>query len=422
MPIRATCSCGKRLQAKDDLAGKRVKCPACGQSLVLSQQTPSPQEPALPLAGAGIRAPEQIWAEAVSGGVSPAQIADANQVLVFHGLPQVSVAQSEQVEVQLPVNSVNRKRLLPNLQRAAWDKGFSALYGVVTRKENHTLNASAFAVRLEKSDYQREKARSALIKLSRTLRILAIVALVFGFSLSAPCMVMSEGRLDLEKGVSLHVAPVWRPVLRVVGLCLAFLLMPLCAFALYQPRTLLLGVLGIAAQAIGALLMLLGVLIFFLSTTIGTPSSEQFATVLGFRLMAVLAPTVLIVCGAWAFRQLREFGWVISQAPEILGEPKLLLNWKDPPVPAIAATNNAAVDLRNATLMPIKCRSCSNRAAPIRYFQCWLQAVLLGFLFFLYFFPGYSYWRAKRNRYLCASCWKPVPREQLRYHSPEGVT
>lgn len=30
MPIRLTCQCGKSLSAKDDMAGKRAKCPACG--------------------------------------------------------------------------------------------------------------------------------------------------------------------------------------------------------------------------------------------------------------------------------------------------------------------------------------------------------------------------------------------------------
>ena len=34
MPIPVTCSCGKKLNAPDTLAGKRVKCPGC-QALVL---------------------------------------------------------------------------------------------------------------------------------------------------------------------------------------------------------------------------------------------------------------------------------------------------------------------------------------------------------------------------------------------------
>src|SRR5262249_18516041 len=30
MPIKLSCDCGKKLQVKDDLAGKKVKCPGCG--------------------------------------------------------------------------------------------------------------------------------------------------------------------------------------------------------------------------------------------------------------------------------------------------------------------------------------------------------------------------------------------------------
>jgi hypothetical protein len=40
MPISVTCPCGKRLRVKDELAGKRVKCPGCGAVL------PTPNSPA----------------------------------------------------------------------------------------------------------------------------------------------------------------------------------------------------------------------------------------------------------------------------------------------------------------------------------------------------------------------------------------
>ncbi len=33
MPLSTNCSCGKQLRVRDELAGKRVKCPACGQSV-----------------------------------------------------------------------------------------------------------------------------------------------------------------------------------------------------------------------------------------------------------------------------------------------------------------------------------------------------------------------------------------------------
>lgn len=41
MPISVTCQCGQSFRAKDDLAGKRVKCPKCGQPLTIPGQNPS---------------------------------------------------------------------------------------------------------------------------------------------------------------------------------------------------------------------------------------------------------------------------------------------------------------------------------------------------------------------------------------------
>lgn len=38
MPIIITCTCGKRFRAKDELAGKRTACPACGQPLTIGSQ------------------------------------------------------------------------------------------------------------------------------------------------------------------------------------------------------------------------------------------------------------------------------------------------------------------------------------------------------------------------------------------------
>src|SRR3954471_3142335 len=34
MPILLTCECGKQLRVKDENAGRRVKCPACGHEMV----------------------------------------------------------------------------------------------------------------------------------------------------------------------------------------------------------------------------------------------------------------------------------------------------------------------------------------------------------------------------------------------------
>jgi hypothetical protein len=41
MPIPVSCQCGQTFRAKDDLAGKRVKCPKCGQPLQIPGANPS---------------------------------------------------------------------------------------------------------------------------------------------------------------------------------------------------------------------------------------------------------------------------------------------------------------------------------------------------------------------------------------------
>jgi predicted RNA-binding Zn-ribbon protein involved in translation (DUF1610 family) len=36
MAIKVTCSCGKKLRARDEAAGKKAKCPTCGKVLVIA--------------------------------------------------------------------------------------------------------------------------------------------------------------------------------------------------------------------------------------------------------------------------------------------------------------------------------------------------------------------------------------------------
>ena len=40
MPITVSCQCGKSFQAKDELAGRRVKCPSCGSGIQIPSPTP----------------------------------------------------------------------------------------------------------------------------------------------------------------------------------------------------------------------------------------------------------------------------------------------------------------------------------------------------------------------------------------------
>ncbi|MDA1055703.1 MAG: hypothetical protein O3C40_35355 [Planctomycetota bacterium] len=45
MPIPVACGCGKRFQAKDELAGRKVKCPNCGGVLAISNAVPPLPQP-----------------------------------------------------------------------------------------------------------------------------------------------------------------------------------------------------------------------------------------------------------------------------------------------------------------------------------------------------------------------------------------
>src|SRR5574340_910886 len=40
-PIPVACGCGKKFRAKAELAGKQVKCPACGQALAIPSPRPA---------------------------------------------------------------------------------------------------------------------------------------------------------------------------------------------------------------------------------------------------------------------------------------------------------------------------------------------------------------------------------------------
>lgn len=54
MPVLIACSCGKKLKAPDHAVGKRVKCPACGQPLLVKPQgQAAPEEKVKVLCGCG---------------------------------------------------------------------------------------------------------------------------------------------------------------------------------------------------------------------------------------------------------------------------------------------------------------------------------------------------------------------------------
>lgn len=46
MPIKVSCACGKNLSVKDEIAGRRIKCPDCGKALSIPKPKPPTEVPA----------------------------------------------------------------------------------------------------------------------------------------------------------------------------------------------------------------------------------------------------------------------------------------------------------------------------------------------------------------------------------------
>ncbi len=79
MPISVTCSCGKTLQVRDDLAGKAVKCPSCQAVLKVGSGSAAAPKPAAPQPtaakpGAAKPAPAVAQAARPTAGSAPAAL------------------------------------------------------------------------------------------------------------------------------------------------------------------------------------------------------------------------------------------------------------------------------------------------------------------------------------------------------------
>src|SRR5438105_2547480 len=94
MPIKVQCACGKSLSAKDELAGKTVKCPGCQQPLKIPGGAASAAKvPAKPAAGKPAATPKSSSAKpaanpapAPSRGASKSAATAANDLYDELGL------------------------------------------------------------------------------------------------------------------------------------------------------------------------------------------------------------------------------------------------------------------------------------------------------------------------------------------------
>src|SRR5262245_218639 len=87
MPIRFTCECGKKLQARDDFGGRRMKCPNCHRPLNI----PHGNLPALPEAQ-----------ERVTGANGPAAAPPAGHVPAAPAAAPHKAAPTMKVPLPLP--------------------------------------------------------------------------------------------------------------------------------------------------------------------------------------------------------------------------------------------------------------------------------------------------------------------------------
>ncbi len=69
MPIVVACKCGQQFRAKDEFAGRQMKCPKCGSIIVVPGGAPAPQQPAaVPAGGTDLDALMQMDQSAGMGG------------------------------------------------------------------------------------------------------------------------------------------------------------------------------------------------------------------------------------------------------------------------------------------------------------------------------------------------------------------
>jgi ribosomal protein L40E len=84
MPIKVTCQCGKSFAAKDELAGKAVKCPNCQQPLRIPGGSAAPAKPA----AAKTAAKPAMAAAAAPAKPAPAPLGGSDDLFAEVGLQQ----------------------------------------------------------------------------------------------------------------------------------------------------------------------------------------------------------------------------------------------------------------------------------------------------------------------------------------------
>src|SRR6516162_1495257 len=71
MPVLVACNCGRQLRVKDDLVGKKVRCPVCQAIMAVSAKQPPGRGPAQPAIASGPPAAGMVRKAAPPRPLSP---------------------------------------------------------------------------------------------------------------------------------------------------------------------------------------------------------------------------------------------------------------------------------------------------------------------------------------------------------------
>lgn len=148
MPIKVACKCGKKFAAKDELAGKAVKCPGCGQPLKIpSPQQQKPQPGGKPKGPSGA-APKRPQKPAPSSSLDDL----FDEVGIGSGAEEVAGPKCPACDAPIPANAVLCVNCGLNLQSGKRTKGLgAAVPGKKKPEDGHGAAAEVLLSRAERA-------------------------------------------------------------------------------------------------------------------------------------------------------------------------------------------------------------------------------------------------------------------------------
>jgi hypothetical protein len=200
MPIPLNCPCGRTLHAKDELAGRQVKCPQCGAILTVPKPEPKPEEEEiglLPLDDPEKEPPPQTE----SASPAAAEIEELDEVL-----PVDADEEDSEDEDEVSVRERIRRREERQRERAERREDEER-----AKRRRRRRKQEEFDELVEQGRYRVHGGRGYFGNFNGSLGA-GIALLVFGFGISFVVLLLSSAA-----GKAVVVAPVG---LIVVGIFL----------------------------------------------------------------------------------------------------------------------------------------------------------------------------------------------------------